>query len=171
MQQNYPSAEGRCQSIFPSSNSVMFMQCGKVSKPQHAYQIPSLLGPENMIFFTRRWQLYMRNTDWGILPSLSPACWATLGTSLYRLCSSVLTFASAVKTTVWNDLRDTSYCSSGLAKKNWGGDVGGEGRASFFFRNLAVTAEDFSNYCLLFSTPFLKTCCFWSEDKLHSLVI
>lgn len=84
---SFPLCKLRCSKITPvqkvgvnPSSHHLTQWCssrvGKYPKLSREYQIPSLLGPDDMIFLTRRWQLYMRNTAWGNLPSLSPACCA-----------------------------------------------------------------------------------------------
>lgn len=96
----------------------------------------------------------IRNTKMGtLLLSLLLACWATLGTSLhFPLCwHSVLLWS----TFMWSFQRNASY-HSWLAKTE--GEYS-EGQVTGRFRNSAVTAKDSSNYCPVFSTPFLNKCC------------
>lgn len=125
-----------------------------------------LLGPENMIFTGRRLQHCIGNTAWGgSYFHLSQCLLRSSRHFTVWALSSMLTFTSAGKHTVWNDLTGAYNHSFWLAKKRqprgmqWEKEV-----ASLFFRNSAIPAKDVSIYCLDCSTLFLNMLLFWLDS-------
>lgn len=100
------------------------------------------------------------NTETTIsLLSLSLACWATLGTSLHgaQFLYGDIHFFCEAHCMKWFQRSAPYHCF-------WLGRTGGGGEqvTGLFFRNSAVAAQDSSNYCPVFSTPFLNKCCYWA---------